>query len=141
MLDMGFVEDIEAIFKQANPDARILLFSATMPEPILKIASQFMGDYEIVEEEGVVDEPLLIDQKFWVVRESDKIEALVRMIDYADDFYGIVFTQTKNDADHVTKALGVEKDKVFVKAKTGEKLDSVGNGNAIEAWCTCLLYK
>ena len=32
-------------------------------------------------------------------------------------------------------------DKVFVKAKTGEKLDSVGNGNAIEAWCTCLLYK
>ena len=95
MLDMGFVEDIEAIFKQANPDARILLFSA----------SQFMGDYEIVEEEGVVDEPLLIDQKFWVVRESDKIEALVRMIDYADDFYGIVFTQTKNDADHVTKAL------------------------------------
>ena len=105
MLDMGFVEDIEAIFKQANPDARILLFSATMPEPILKIASQFMGDYEIVEEEGVVDEPLLIDQKFWVVRESDKIEALVRMIDYADDFYGIVFTQTKNDADHVTKAL------------------------------------
>lgn len=105
MLDMGFVEDIEAIFKQANPDARILLFSATMPEPILKIASQFMGDYEIVEEEGVVDEPLLIDQKFWVVLESDKIEALVRMIDYADDFYGIVFTQTKNDADHVTKAL------------------------------------
>lgn len=105
MLDMGFVEDIEAIFKQANPDARILLFSATMPESILKIASQFMGDYEIVEEEGVVDEPLLIDQKFWVVRESDKIEALVRMIDYADDFYGIVFTQTKNDADHVTKAL------------------------------------
>ncbi len=105
MLDMGFIDDIEAIFKQANPDARILLFSATMPEPILKIAGQFMGDYEIVEEEGVVDEPLLIDQKFWIVRESDKIEALVRLIDFADDFYGIVFTQTKHDADNVTRAL------------------------------------
>lgn len=105
MLDMGFIDDIEEIFKKANPDARILLFSATMPGPILKIAGEFMGDYEIVEEEGVVDEPLLIDQKFWVVREGDKIEALVRLVDFADDFYGIVFTQTKHDADTVTRAL------------------------------------
>ena len=105
MLDMGFIEDIEAIFAQANPDARILLFSATMPEPILKIAGKFMGDYEIVEEEGVIDEPLLIDQKFWIVRESDKIEALVRLIDISPDFYGVVFTQTKMDADHVSRAL------------------------------------
>ena len=105
MLDMGFIDDIEEIFKKANPDARILLFSATMPGPILKIAGEFMGDYEIVEEEGVVDEPLLIDQKFWVVCEGDKIEALVRLVDFADDFYGIVFTQTKHDADTVTRAL------------------------------------
>lgn len=105
MLDMGFIDDIEEIFRQANPDARILLFSATMPAPILKIAGEFMGDYEIVEEEGVVDEPLLIDQKYWLVREGDKVEALVRLIDFADDFYGIVFTQTKHDADNVTRAL------------------------------------
>lgn len=105
MLDMGFIEDIEHIFAQANPDARILLFSATMPEPILKIAAKFMGDYEIVEEEGVIDEPLLIDQKFWVIRESDKIEALVRLIDISPDFYGVVFTQTKNDADYVSRTL------------------------------------
>ncbi len=105
MLDMGFIDDIEHIFEQANPDARILLFSATMPEPILKIAQKFMGEYEIMEEEGVVDEPLLIDQKFWVLRESDKVEALVRLIDMAPDFYGLVFTMTKMDADNVTRAL------------------------------------
>lgn len=105
MLDMGFIEDIEHIFEQANPDARILLFSATMPAPILKIAAKFMGEYEIVEEEGVVDEPLLIDQKFWVLREADKIEALVRLIDMAPDFYGLVFTMTKMDADNVTRML------------------------------------
>lgn len=105
MLDMGFIDDIEHIFEQANPDARILLFSATMPAPILKIAAKFMGDYEIVEEEGVVEEPLLIDQKYWVVREGDKVEALVRLIDSNPDFYGLVFTQTKNDADTVSKRL------------------------------------
>lgn len=105
MLDMGFIDDIEAIFQQANPDARILLFSATMPAPILKIAGEFMGDYEIVEEEGVIDEPLLIDQKFWILSQNEKIDALVRLIDIADDFYGLVFTQTKSDADYVSKAL------------------------------------
>lgn len=105
MLDMGFIDDIENIFQNANSESRILLFSATMPEPILKIAGKFMGDYEVVEEEGVIDEPLLIDQKYWVLRESEKIEALVRLIDIADDFYGLVFTQTKMDADTVSKAL------------------------------------
>ena len=105
MLDMGFVDDIEAIFQQANPNARILLFSATMPEPILKIAQKFMGDYEIVEEENVIDEPLLIEQKVWVLRDNEKVDALVRLIDISPDFYGVVFTQTKNDADYVARSL------------------------------------
>ena len=105
MLDMGFIEDIENIFKQANPESRILLFSATMPAPILKIAADFMGEYEIIEEEKVIDEALLIDQKYWMVKESEKIEALVRLIDMSPDFYGLVFTMTKMDADNVTKQL------------------------------------
>jgi len=105
MLDMGFIDDIENIFAQANPNARILLFSATMPKPILRIAEQFMGEYEVCEEEGFVEEPLLIDQKYWFVRESDKIEALVRLIDMSPNFFGLVFTQTKNDADNVTRLL------------------------------------
>ena len=105
MLDMGFVEDIEKIFSSANPDCRVLLFSATIPAPILRIASQFMGDYEIVEEEGHEEEPLLIEQKYWVVKESDKIEALVRLIDISPDFFGLVFVQRKSDADTVCKQL------------------------------------
>lgn len=105
MLDMGFIEDIEDIFNKSNPESRVLLFSATMPAPILKIAQKFMGEYEIVEEEGILEEPLLIEQKYWMVREGDKIEALVRLIDMSPDFYGLVFTQTKNDADTVSKLL------------------------------------
>ena len=105
MLDMGFIDDIEEIFRHANPDCRILLFSATMPAPILKIAGDFMGEYDIIEEENVVDEALLIDQKYWVVKESEKIEALVRLIDISPDFYGLVFTMTKSDADRVTREL------------------------------------
>ena len=105
MLDMGFIEDIEEIFGHANPNSRILLFSATMPPQILKIASQFMGDYEVIEEEKRPEEPLLTEQRYWVVRENEKIEALVRLIDISPDFYGLVFTQTKVDADTVCKQL------------------------------------
>lgn len=105
MLDMGFIDDIREIFEHANIDSRILLFSATMPAPILKIAADFMGEYDIIEEENVVDEALLIDQKIWYVKESDKVEALIRLIDMSPDFYGLVFTMTKNDADRVTREL------------------------------------
>ena len=41
----------------------------------------------------------------------------------------------------IAKILEVEDNQVFVKAKTGEKLGDIGNGNAIEAYCTCLLSK
>lgn len=105
MLDMGFVDDIKSIFAQANPNSRILLFSATMPKPILQIAEEFMGEYEVCQEEGFVEEPLLIEQKYWCVSERDKIEALVRLIDMSPEFYGLVFTMTKNDADMVSKLL------------------------------------
>ena len=105
MLNMGFIEDIETIFKKANPASRVLMFSATMPKQILKIAADFMGEYEIVEEK-YAEEPLpLTEQFFWIVREEDKTEALVRLIDTADDFYGLVFCQTKADADAVAKEL------------------------------------
>ncbi len=105
MLNMGFIEDIEAIFGRANPAARVLMFSATMPPQILSIASNFMGEYEIVEEEARPEEPVLTEQFYWLVREDDKTEALVRLIDSVQDFYGLVFCQTKADADTVAKEL------------------------------------
>ena len=105
MLNMGFIEDIETIFKKTNPNARVLMFSATMPKPILTVAREFMGVYEIVEEKAA-EEPLpLTEQFFWMVREEDKTEALVRLIDSTDSFYGLVFCQTKADTDAVAKEL------------------------------------
>jgi len=105
MLNMGFVEDIENIFEKANKEAQILMFSATMPKPILKIASDFMGNYEIIEEQAQEELPVLQEQFFWLVSEKDKIEALARLIDSTEDFYALVFCQTKIDTDEVAKAL------------------------------------
>ena len=76
MLDMGFREDIENIFQNANPDSRILLFSATMPKEILQIAANFMGEYEVVEEETKPEEPLLTENLAQTIYNQNKQHSL-----------------------------------------------------------------
>ncbi len=105
MLNMGFVEDIEKIFEQANKNAHILMFSATMPKAILDIAHRFMGDFETIEEKVCEELVVLQQQSFYVLQEKDKIEALARIIDSSKDFYSLVFCQTKIDTEDVAKAL------------------------------------
>ncbi len=96
MLNMGFIEDIETILKEIPDEKRMLLFSATMPKPILSLAKRFMKDYSLVQIEREADTTKLTDQYYYQVKESEKIELLCRLIDIAPDFYGLVFCRTKN---------------------------------------------
>lgn len=101
MLNMGFIDDIETIFKQTGNNKRVLLFSATMPREILSVAKKYMGDYELV---AIKKDQLTTTQteQFYIqIQERDKLEALCRFMDKEDDFYGIVFCKTKGDVDHV----------------------------------------
>lgn len=101
MLNMWFIDDIEIIFKQTNPDKRVLLFSATMPREILNVAKKYMGDYDIVSIKKDEQKTALTEQFYIQISERDKLEALCRIMDKEDDFYGIVFCKTKMDVDHV----------------------------------------
>ena len=101
MLNMGFIDDIETIFKQTNPDKRVLLFSATMPREILSVAKKYMGEYDLVAIKKNENITALTEQFYIQISERDKLEALCRIMDKEDDFYGIVFCKTKLDVDHV----------------------------------------
>jgi ATP-dependent RNA helicase DeaD len=105
MLDMGFIEDIEAIMEKCGEKRRVVLFSATMPAGIVHVAKRRLGEYEIVEDfsEAVATE--LAEQVWLEVREGDKLEALCRVMDVEEDFFGIVFTTTRVEAERVAKAL------------------------------------
>ena len=105
MLDMGFIEDIEAIMEKCGEKRRVVLFSATMPAGIVHVAKRRLGEYEIVEDfsEAVATE--LAEQVWLEVREGDKLEALCRVMDVEEEFYGIVFTTTRIEAERVAKAL------------------------------------
>jgi ATP-dependent RNA helicase DeaD len=105
MLNMGFIEDIEKIFQQTNDDKKVLLFSATMPRAILQVAKKYMGEYKLIEVKTAQMTTTQTTQIYFEVRESDKFEALCRIIDLEPDFYGIVFCKTKLDCDFVTTKL------------------------------------
>ena len=105
MLDMGFIDDIEAVLRAVPEKRRMMLFSATMPPAIMKLASQFMKTPEIIRTQKQDSANLATDQIYYEVREADKLEALTRIIDRESDFYGVVFCRTKLQCDEIGKKL------------------------------------
>ena len=105
MLNMGFIEDVEEIMKYTNPEKRTLLFSATIPARIKALAKNYMAGYKFITIEKQQPTVSLTEQIYYEVRPSDKFEALCRIIDIEEDFYGLVFCRTKNDVDEVSNHL------------------------------------
>ena len=105
MLDMGFFDDVESILKSVKTERRVALFSATMPPAILKVVREYIGDVEILEDSAPEDEKPAVDQFYLVVRKEDKLEVVRRLIDGADDFYGLIFCATKAGSDELSRRL------------------------------------
>lgn len=105
MLNMGFVEDVEEIMSHTPTERRVLLFSATMPDRIVRLSKTYMRDTEIVRVEHKQLSADLTDQIYFEVREADKLDALTRIIDIEADFYGIVFMRTKVAVDELVQRL------------------------------------
>ena len=105
MLNMGFVEDIEAILEHTNEEKKMLFFSATMPKEIMNIAKRFMENYKLLKVEKKELTTNLTEQIYYEVKQEDKFEALCRVLDYEQNFYGIVFCRTKSEVDDVTNKL------------------------------------
>lgn len=105
MLDMGFVEDIEAILKQVNVDRQTLLFSATMPPAIRKLSTKYMVDPVTVSiNKSEVTAPN-IEQSYFKVLERNKQDSLCRILDARDPDLGIIFCRTKKGVADLTELL------------------------------------
>lgn len=105
MLTSGFVEDIEFIMSKTNDHKTTLLFSATMPELIRKLANNYMNNPTTIKAKKETLATTLTEQFYLELRESDKLEALCRLIDVESDFYGLIFCRTKRDVDTITERL------------------------------------
>lgn len=133
MLNMGFIEDVENILEHTPKEKRMMLFSATISPRILTLAKKYMPNYQFVEVKKTQIITALTDQIYYEVADSDKFEALRRVIDINPDFYGLIFCKTKAEVDTISgklkflgyKAEGIhgdiaqsQREKVFVKFKS-----------------------
>ena len=105
MLDMGFMEDVETILKEIPNDAQRALFSATMPKEVKKIIDQHLGEYEEARIEGKTTTVENIRQRYLLVKNEHKLEALARVLE-GEDFDGVlIFVRTKQNTTELAEKL------------------------------------
>ena len=105
MLNMGFREDIEFILNSVPEERQTVLFSATMPKPIMEITKQFQKDAQLVK---VTKKELTvpnIEQYYYEVKEKNKEEVLARLLDIYAPKLSVVFCNTKKQVDLLVQAL------------------------------------
>jgi len=105
MLNMGFLDEVREIMEKTPEEKQTLLFSATMPKEIIKIAKKYMREYDTIKVTSGGLTVTKTDQIYFEVSNSDKFEALCRIIDIEEKFYGLVFCRTKRDVDEVSNHL------------------------------------
>ncbi|MFK5882029.1 MAG: DEAD/DEAH box helicase [Sulfurospirillum sp.] len=106
MLDMGFLEDIENILKFLPKERQTLLFSATMPEPIKRLAKRRLNDPKFVSitpKEHTTNED--IEQLYYVIEERERDNALIRLLDSLEPTKSILFCRTKKEVDRLSTQL------------------------------------
>lgn len=105
MLDMGFREDIELILGKTPEDRQTILFSATMPKPIIKLTKKYQNNPQLIK---TVHKKLTvphIEQSYFEVRGRAKTEVLCRLIDIYDVRSSLVFCNTKKGVDELVETL------------------------------------
>ncbi|OCA89344.1 DEAD/DEAH box helicase [Bacillus sp. FJAT-27225] len=105
MLNMGFIEDIEAILAEIPAERQTLLFSATMPAPIQRMAEKFMRDPQVIRVKTKEMTVPLIEQYYVEVQEKNKFDVLTRLLDIQSPELAIVFGRTKRRVDELAEAL------------------------------------
>ncbi len=119
MLDMGFIHDIKKIITKIPDEKQTLLFSATMPPAIARMASTILKNPERVQVTPVSSTVDTIEQYLYYVDKENKINLLKYILKDKSIVSALVFTRTKHGADGVVRKL--EKAKIKARAIHGDK--------------------
>jgi ATP-dependent RNA helicase DeaD len=104
MLNMGFIDDIELILKNSNSERQTLLFSATMPDQIKRLASRYMkkdSRHIIIAKNTVTVEKT--KQYYYEIKQKDRFESLCRILDVDEPSSAIIFCKTKRGVDELVE--------------------------------------
>ncbi|MFA7417951.1 MAG: DEAD/DEAH box helicase [Acholeplasma sp.] len=105
MLKMGFQDDIERILQTTPESRQTVLFSATMPAFIKKIAKNYQKNPEIIKIETKSLTVDRISQSYFLVKEKEKLALLQRLLDFENPSTAIIFVNTKAGVDRIAESL------------------------------------
>ncbi len=107
MLSMGFIEDIETVLNATPAERQTALFSATMPPEIRRLADRYLRDPQVtaIQREQVTVET--IEQRYYLVNESDKTAALTRLFEMEEITSALVFVRTRAGTGELANELSV----------------------------------
>ncbi|HKK24411.1 MAG TPA: DEAD/DEAH box helicase [Gracilimonas sp.] len=108
MLNMGFQDDLDAILHDTPKEKQTLLFSATMPKQISKMARKYMNDPEEIQVNARNSGALNVEHHFYMVNAKDRYDALKRIADVNPDIYGIIFCRTRRETADIASKLSKE---------------------------------
>ncbi len=106
MLDMGFMEDIEAMLPETPDTRQTEFFSATLPPPIVALGRRYLREPERVTVANGPESAPKIRQVYYEVGSRDRFEVLVRVLQYETPASAIIFCRTRDDADALSERLG-----------------------------------
>ncbi len=109
MLDMGFVHDIRRVITQLPTNRQNLMFSATMPADIRKLAQSFLKTPAYIEVTPAASTVDLIEQFVYHVHRDEKVQLLVHLFNNSAVSRMLIFTRTKHGADRLTRRLTAAK--------------------------------
>lgn len=104
MLNMGFIDDLEEIVKSLKSERQTLLFSATMPEQIKRLAKRYMKPdtkHIIIKKNALTVSK--ISQYYFEIKHRDRFETLCRVIDFDEPNAAIIFCKTKKGVDELVE--------------------------------------
>lgn len=105
MLRMGFQEDVETILAAIPEEAQIALFSATMPDAIRRIARTYLKNPKEVKIKSVATTANLVRQRFWIIKDTNKLDGLQRMLEAESHDGVIIFVRTKQSTEELAERL------------------------------------
>lgn len=105
MLNMGFQEDLDSILSETPKEKQTLLFSATMPPAIARIAKKYMHEPETIEMGERNTGAKTIQHEYYMVQAKYRYEVLKRIADMNPEIYGIVFCRTRRETKEVADKL------------------------------------
>jgi len=105
MLDMGFLDDINEIFSYLPTERQTLLFSATMPQPIKTLANRILQEPEFISITKGETTNADIEQLYYVIDESERDDAIIRLMDSETTQKSVVFCRTKSEVDRLSNVL------------------------------------